>query len=302
MEFKDYYETLGVDGQADADEIKRAYRKLARKYHPDVSVEADAEDRFKEIGEAYEVLKDPEKRAHYDQVKASGGREPFENGEWQFSGGGFTDADASGFSDFFSELFGNSGARQSRYGWSNTARGGHLHTQIAIMLEEALSGTEQVLELERPEIVDGRLTHKRQKLKVKIPAGITDGQEIRLKGQGEPGMGGMPSGDLFVKIVIAPHPYYVVDGKDIHVNMEVSPWDVALGRKVRVKTLAGVVNATIPAGANKVRLKGRGLPGSPPGDQYVHFSVKVPKPISAEERQLYEKLAMLHGGEKMNDE
>ncbi|MEQ8691819.1 MAG: DnaJ C-terminal domain-containing protein [Pseudomonadales bacterium] len=304
MDFKNYYEILGVDEQADADEIKRAYRKLARKYHPDVSKEADAEARFKDVGEAYEVLKDPEKRAHYDQVKANGGREPFQNGEWHFSGGGFTDADAAGFSDFFRDIFGQGEARQRSHSWSSASRGRHLQTRLAITLEEAFTGTEQVVEINQPEIVNGRLTQKRKKLKVKIPAGILDGQEIRLKGQGEAGSGGGASGDLYVQVAIAPHPYFVTEGKDIHVTVDVTPWQVALGHKVNVRTLGGTVKVTIPEGANKVRLKSRGMPDKLPGDQYVHFKVKVPKPKSAEERQLYEQLARLHGAhtseEKVN--
>ena len=302
MDFKDYYKILGVDEHAEPDEIKRAYRKLARQYHPDVSTEPDAETRFKEVGEAYEVLKDPEKRAHYDQIKAHGGREPFANGEWHFSGGGFTDADAAGFSDFFRDLFGQGGAPHSQRAWTNAAQGRHLHAQLAVTLEEAFAGTEQVLELDRPQIVDGRLITKRKKLKVKIPAGVTHGQEIRLKGQGEPSGGGMPEGDLYVQVVIAPHPYFITEGKDIHINVEVTPWDVALGRKVPVETLGGTVNVTIPEGANRARLRGRGMPGHPPGDQYVHFTVKVTKPRSAAERKLYEQLATLQGNVETNNE
>ncbi len=289
MEFKDYYAILGVDKDASADEIKRAYRRLARKYHPDVSDAEDAEARFKDVGEAYEVLKDPEKRAAYDQLHARGGR-GFEEfaGNWQFSGGGFTDADSSGFSDFFREIFGGGEGPFARSGFR---RARDLRSSVAITLEEAYSGTEQTLELRIPELTAEGARQRRKTLKVRIPAGVTHGQEIRLRGQGEPGREGQPAGDLYVEVRIAPHPHYVLEGRDVHLTVPITPWEAALGAKVQVPTLGGRVEVKVPQGASKVRLRGRGLPGKPAGDQYLHFKVVVPHPQSEAEREHYRALA-----------
>ncbi|WP_369600709.1 DnaJ C-terminal domain-containing protein [Hahella sp. SMD15-11] len=311
MEFKDYYKILGVSEQASADEIKKAYRKLARKYHPDVSKEDNAEERFKEVNEAYEVLKDPEKRAEYDQLRklgafdANGQFRPPPNWESHagFREGGFTGAGAQGgFSDFFEEIFGGgfggfsggarSGGRRQR---TVRMRGEDIHHRIPLFLEEAYHGGERQIEFVVPEFTaDGYVVHKPRRLKVKIPAGVHDGQRIRLKGQGAPGIGGGEPGDLFLEVELAPHPLYRVEGKDIHLDLPVAPWEAALGASVEVPTLSGKVRVRIPEGATagqKLRLRGKGLPGKPAGDQFCHLKIVVPKSHSEEAKALYRKLA-----------
>lgn len=294
MESKDYYAILGVAEDAPVDEIKRAYRKLARRYHPDVSDETDAEARFKEIGEAWEVLGDAEKRATYDNVRKFGhpgggagadfGR-GFGGGFRDGAEGHFGDRGGADFSDFFREMFGAGGG---------FAPGGQdLHVRLPITLEESYAGCEQTLPLSIPEVdAQGRVTRKQRNLKVKIPAGVTDGQQIRLKGQG--GRGGDRAGDLFVEIQLVPHPRYAVDGRDLTLRLPLAPWEAALGAQVEVETLGGRVKVKVPAGSSsgqRLRLRGRGLPGSPPGDQYLDFEIVVPKQLSAKERELFEALA-----------
>lgn len=296
MEFKDYYQILGVERDATQDEIKRAYRRLARKYHPDVSDQADAEERFKELGEAYEVLKDPEKRAAYDQFgknwKAGQDFHPPPNWDqgFEFSGGGFTDAGE--FSDFFESLF---GGRRGFRGGGYQARGQDHHAKVAISLEDAYSGAERTITLQVPEIDAQGHVHTRQHgLRVKIPAGIREGQRIRLAGEGAPGLGGGPRGDLFLEVVFEPHRFFRADGRDIHLELPVTPWEAALGATVKAPTLGGAVDLKVPAGSQtgrKLRLKGRGLPGSPAGDQYVHIALVTPKADTERARELYEQLA-----------
>jgi curved DNA-binding protein len=305
MEFKDYYKIMGVEPEASADEIKRAYRKLARKYHPDVSDEADAEDRFKEVGEAYEVLRDPEKRAQYDQLRAGGwrggeefrappdwqetyggGRGGFES--WQFGdGGGFHAEDAAGFSDFFETLFG--GGRRRR-----PHKGADVRARVEIDLETAFSGGTRRISLERPERTpDGSIARQRKSLDVRIPPGMTEGRQIRLAGKGDPGPGNAPAGDLYLEIHIAPHRMFELDGRDVHLTLPIAPWEAALGAKVKVPTLAGAVELNVPAGAasgQRLRLRGRGLPGKPPGDQYAVLKIVAPRPSEDAERKLYERL------------
>lgn len=302
MKFKDYYKTLGVDSDASADDIRRAYRKLARKYHPDRSEEADAEDRFKEIGEAYEVLKDPEKRKQYDQLRAGGwrGGEDFEpppgwtggfreaggqaRGGQGFGGGGFGD-----FSDFFETLFGGGLGGMGGMGGARRqarAKGRDITATVEIDLDTAFHGGKRRITLDRG--------GQRQNLEVNIPAGVTPGRKIRLSGQGEPGMGGGPAGDLYMEVKIAPHPVFSLDGRNVIVDLPLAPWEAALGAQVRVPTLGGKVTMNIPAGSSsgkKMRLKGRGLPGKPAGDQIVNLKVVVPEPQSERERELYEELA-----------
>ena len=299
MEFKDYYDIMGVARDASQDEIKRAYRKLARKYHPDVSKEPQAEDRFKELGEAYEVLKDPEKRAAYDQLgeRWQGGQEfhppPGWEGDFEFSGGGYTDA--AEFSDFFESLFGGGGPfqrGQARRGGS--LRGADRQVGLTVTLEEAFRGGQRRLSLRTPEVdPQGRVRESTQTLDVQIPAGITEGQRIRLAGKGDPGIGGGPPGDLFLEVQFAPHPHFRVDGRDLYLDLPVTPWEAALGRKVAVPTLAGKVDLQIPAGSHsgrKLRLKGRGLPGTPAGDQYVVLQIQAPPADSPEAREIYERM------------
>lgn len=286
MESKDYYATLGVAEDAPVDEIKRAYRKLARRYHPDVSDEQDAEARFKEVSEAWEVLGDAEKRATYDNVRRFGhpGGDPGAGYGGGFSGGFEGGRAGADFSDFFRSMFGGGG------GFADS--GQDLHVRLPITLEESFAGSEQTLPLSIPELdAQGRLIRKSRNLRVKIPAGVTDGQQIRLKGQG--GSGDRP-GDLFVEIQLVPHPRYAVDGRDLTLRVPLSPWEAALGAQIEVETLGGRVNVKVPAGTSsgqRLRLRGRGLPGNPPGDQYLDFEVVVPKQLSARERELFESLS-----------
>ena len=305
MKFKDYYEVLGVERAASKDDIKRAYRRLARKYHPDVSKESDAELRFKEMKEAYEVLKDPEKRAAYDQFgenwKAGQDFQPPPN--WQrehaFRGGAESFADAGQFSDFFESLFGQSrgGGFSFRSGNLRT-KGEDINAVITVPIEDAYRGASRTLTLEVPEAdSSGAMTRRRKTLSVKIPAGITAGKRIRLEKQGGPGMGGAPPGDLYLAVEFEPHPYYRVEGRDVHLELPVTPWEAALGRKVKVPTLGGAVDLKIPAGSssgNTLRLKGRGLPGNPPGEQYVELKVMVPPAVDEKMRELYETLERAH--------
>ncbi|SFR55625.1 curved DNA-binding protein [Marinobacter daqiaonensis] len=309
MDFKDYYAVLGVSESATPEEIKKAYRKLARKYHPDVSKEADADTKFKDVGEAYEVLKDPEKRAEYDQLRKYGARgdgsfEPPPG--WQsgagFGGGGYTGADSSNFSDFFEEIFGG-GRRAGGFGGggfggsrqSMRRRGEDVHARLALFLEEAYHGCEKQVQYTVQEVGDhGRVISRPKNLKVKIPAGMRDGQHIRLKGQGSPGIGGGENGDLLIEVELAPHPQFSVDGRDLLITVPVAPWEAALGASVTVPTVGGKVSLKVPKGSSsgrKLRLKGKGLPGKEPGDQIVVLQVVMPESHSEEAEKLYKQLA-----------
>jgi len=304
MQFKDYYKTLGVESDASQDEIRRAYRKLARKYHPDVSKETNAEERFKEVGEAYEALKDPEKRKAYDELKSSGWsqgdafRAPPGWNRDGFSGArGFETEDMGGFSDFFSTLFGGLGgsaAQARRQSGGVRAQGRDINARIEIDLETAFKGGTQRISLERTEVgADGRVVRRPQQIEVRIPAGIGDGQQIRLAGQGEPGFNGGPAGHLYLEVAIRPHRLYEVHGRDLHLTLPIAPWEAALGGKVAVPTPGGRVELNLPPGSSsgkRLRLKGRGLPGKKPGDQYVILKVVVPAAESDRQRELYEQL------------
>jgi len=312
MEFRDYYETLGVERTATADQIKKTYRRLAHKYHPDVSKEPNAEARFKEVQEAYEVLKDPEKRAAYDQLGANWkAGQPFQpppdwGSGFEFSGGGpgrggrrgfragrggapGGEALGEDFSDFFSSLFGGGSP------FAEAARGGRdHHARISIGLEEAYHGTTRTLELRRPEVKpDGSVVLRTHAVRVTIPAGVAEGQLIRLAGQGEPAARGGPAGDLYLEAHIEPHRLYQLEGRDVTLTLPVAPWEAALGAPVTVPTLGGAVEMQIPPGAQsgqKLRLRGRGLPGSPPGDEYVQLKVVLPPATTAEAKALYEQM------------
>jgi curved DNA-binding protein len=300
MEFKDYYQTMGVPREATADDIKRAYRKLARKYHPDVSKEADAEGRFKELGEAYEVLKDPEKRAAYDQLGANwkAGQEfrpsPGAEPGFEFSGGGpdsdFSGADASAF---FEALFGR---RAGRAGPARGPSGGHdpnRHARVLIDLEDAYGGATRTITLRAPEVdARGQVSLREHTLNVTIPRGIRPGQHIRLAGQGAPVDGGKP-GDLYLEVGFRPHPLYRVEDRDIYLDLPVSPWEAALGASVTVPTPAGAVELKLPPGSaagRKLRLKGRGLPASTPGDLYAVLQIVPPPADSEAARQAFRAL------------
>ncbi|HUO83041.1 MAG TPA: DnaJ C-terminal domain-containing protein [Gammaproteobacteria bacterium] len=298
MEFKDYYQTLGVERSATQDDIKRAYRKLARKYHPDVSKAPDAEARFKEVGEAYEVLKDPEKRAAYDQFgnRWREGQEFRPPPDWdagfEFSGPG--GAGATGFSDFFESLFGRGRAGGAGFGTGSAhMRGDDHHARILIDLEDSYRGATRSISLQSPEVDGGRVRTRERTLNVKIPRGIVAGQRIRLPGQGA-AIGSGERGDLYLEADFRPHPLFRADKRDIHLELPVTPWEAALGDTVTVPTLGGNVDLRIPAGSQsgrRLRLKGRGLPGRTPGDQYVNLSIVTPKADTEAARDLYRKMA-----------
>ncbi len=300
MEFKDYYKIMDVKRDATQDEIKRAYRKLARKYHPDVSKEADAEARFKEVGEAYEVLKDPEKRAAYDQLGANwkAGQEfhppPGWDAGFEFSGGGFTGGDASAFSDFFETLFGREFTGGGRRGSAYHAKGEDHHAKILIDLEDAYHGANRTITLQVPELdAHGRLHTRQRTLKVHIPKGVKEGQRIRLAGQGAPGMGKGPAGDLYLEVAFKPHPFYRIEGRDLYIDLPLAPWEAALGAKVKVPTPGGVVDLKIPPNSKagrKLRLKGRGIPNKPAGDLYVVLQITLPPSNSEQAKALYRKM------------
>jgi len=305
MEFKDYYKIMGVERDATQDEIKRAYRKLARKFHPDVSKEADAEARFKEVGEAYEVLKDPEKRAAYDQLGADwkSGQEfrppPGWDQGFEFQGGGFTEADAAQFSDFFESLFGRGGA-QGAHGFARHgrrefhARGEDTHARILIDLADAYHGATRSLTLKHTELdAEGRPVLKERTLNVRIPKGVRQGQHIRLAQQGGAGLGQGQAGDLYLEVEFRPHPHFRVEGKDVYLTLPIAPWEAALGASVKVPTPTGTVDLKIPGGSSggrKLRLKGRGLPSQEPGDFYVVLDIVLPKADSDAARAAYESL------------
>lgn len=300
MEFKDYYTVMGVKRDATQDEIKRAYRKLARRYHPDVSKEADAEQKFKDLGEAYEVLKDPEKRAAYDQLGANwqAGQEfrppPDWNAGFEFSGGGFTDRDASAYSDFFESLFGRgfgrAGSRQTHF----HSRGDDHHARVLIDVEDAFNGTTRTITLHVPEVdARGRVRTRERRLNIKIPLGTREGQQIRLAGQGAPGIGGAGAGDLYLEVAFKPHPLYRVVGKDLYLDLPIAPWEAALGATVKVPTPRSIVDLKIPPGSvsgRKLRLKGRGIPARSPGDFYVVLQVVVPPADNAQAKALYREM------------
>jgi curved DNA-binding protein len=320
MEFRDYYKVLGVERAATPDQIKTAYRRLARKFHPDVSKEPNAEARFKEMQEAYEVLRDPEKRAAYDQLGAnwkSGDQfrpPPDWGSDFEFSGrpagaggagrrryrtgaggpgedGAFAQED---FSDFFSSLFGGGSPFAGPAGRAGRAGGRDHHARIDITLEEAFSGTARTLELKRPEVKpDGSVELRSHTVRVAIPAGVTEGQLIRLAGQGEPASGGGAAGDLYLEAHILPDKRFALDNRDVTLTFPVAPWEAALGASVTVPTLGGDVAMHIPSGAQsgqKLRLRGRGLPGQPPGDQYVQLKVILPPADSPQAKALYEDM------------
>ena len=300
MEFKDYYTIIGVKRDATQDEIKRAYRKLARKYHPDVSKEPDAEARFKEIGEAYEVLKDPEKRAAYDQLGSNwkAGQDfrppPDWNQGFEFHGGGFTDADASQFSDFFESLFGRGFGRSSgrtRF----DVRGEDTYAKVLIDLDDAYHGATRTLTLHHTELgPDGRPHVKERTLNVRIPKGVRQGQHIRLAGQGGQGIGKGKPGDLYLQVEFRPHPLYRVEGRDVFLNLPVAPWEAALGAKVKIPTPTGTVDLKVPAGSSdgrKLRLKGLGIPGKPPGDLYAVIQIALPPANTEAAKAAYRDMA-----------
>ncbi|CAA6800610.1 MAG: DnaJ-class molecular chaperone CbpA [uncultured Thiotrichaceae bacterium] len=310
MEYKDYYETLGLARDASQDDIKRAYRKFARKYHPDVSKEADAETQFKAVGEAYEVLKDPEKREAYDQLGANwkDGQQGFEpppdwEQQFDFGGGGYTQGGSThDFSSFFDDLFGGAQSHggsyyQSSRGGGFPSKGENVRAKVMIDLEDSINGEVRSFSLHMPEMdQSGQMVSKLRTLKVKIPKGIKEGQTIRLSKQGNQGAGGGERGDLLLEVVFNTHRLYTIDGKDIYLNLPVAPWEASLGGKVSVPTPFGNVEMKIPESSQqgrKLRLKGRGLPGKGAGDFYVVLQIMLP-PVSDPKVKAF--------NEKMRDE
>jgi curved DNA-binding protein len=302
--YRDYYETLGVPRGASSEEIRRAYRQLARQYHPDVNKEPGSEERFKEVAEAYEVLRDPEKRERYDRLGSNwragddvsdaagfgGFRRPagggFEEVRFDFEdGGGFSGV--SGFSDLFEEMFGG-GPRRGGFGpgfGRGGGQGGDLEAELELSLEEAFSGGRRWVQL-----ADGR------SLEVSIPPGVRDGQRIRLAGEGRPGPGGGPSGDLFLRVRLRRHPRFRVEGDDLRTQLEVSPWEAALGATVELPTLDGRAQVKVPAGSScgrRLRLRGEGMPrrGGGRGNLYAEVRIVLPKKLTRAERKAFEELA-----------
>ena len=279
MQYKDYYGTLGVARGADAEEIKRAYRKQARKYHPDVSKEKNAEEKFKEVQEAYEVLRDSDKRAAYDQLGRDyrPGQQFRPPPDWeqryaQSGAGAQRFSDINGFSDFFSSLFG--GGAGAGFGQQAGAEGG----QIEVSIEEAYAGTRRRVTIHE----SGRA----RQVDVQIPAGVSDGQALRI---GTPGA----RGTLIMRVKLRVHPIFSLQGRDVQVDLPLAPWEAALGAKIAVPTLGGTVELTIPAGAQtgqKLRLRGRGFPGTPAGDQFVTVKIVTPVADTAQAKEAYERL------------
>jgi len=310
VEYKDYYSVLGVAKKASEDDIKQAYRRLARKYHPDVSKEDKAEDKFKNVQEAYEVLKDPKKRAAYDELGSNwqAGQEFRPPPGWnarsqQFTQedlGGFAENDLGGFSDFFSQLFGgqNHFRREGHRGFQQRGRGNDQHATISISLEEAYHGVSKTIQLQMPEMdASGKIQPAIRTIKVNIPKGALSGQRLRLSQQGSQGRGGGLPGDLYLEINIKPHPFFTLQERDIYLTLPITPWEAALGATVKIPTLGGKVDLRLVPGSQagqKLRLKGRGMPSSSgSGDQYAILQIEVPPAKTEEERQLYEKMAQI---------
>jgi curved DNA-binding protein len=300
MKYKDYYEILGVQRDATQDQIKSAYRKLARKFHPDVSKEGDAEARFKEMGEAYKVLKDPESRASYDRLGTNwqNGQDfqpPPNQGGFHPDQGGHADfGNSADFSDFFEQMFGRQAGFGQGRGHTMQMQGEDSHAKVQISLEDAYRGAERTISLRMPQPDEtGRIVHRDRTLSVHIPKGIRAGQTLRLAGQGGPGIGGGKAGDLYLEIDIHPHRRYRVDGRDVYLDLPLAPWEAALGASISVDMPEGSVELTIPANSaagRKLRLKGKGLPGKHPGDLYVVLAIALPRAESEQQKQAYRTL------------
>ena len=305
MDFKDYYATLGVERSATADDIKKAFRKLARRYHPDVSKEPDAEARMKEVNEAYAVLSDPERRAAYDQVGRGyrPGQEFHPPPDWdagfEFSGAGFSPADAAEFSDFFAELFGRMGrpgGHPHAHAGAGQFRGADHHARILIDLEDAIRGATRQVGLRVPRVdADGRVALDTRTLNVQIPKGLRAGQILRLAGQGAPGLGGGAHGDLLLEVDIRPHPRFRVDGRDLYLRIPVAPWEAALGAVIDVAMPDGeILKVRIPEGAQsgrQLRVRGKGIPGEPAGDLFLDILVVLPSADTPQAREFYERMS-----------
>jgi curved DNA-binding protein len=319
VEFKDYYKILGVNKNASPDEIRKAYRKLARKYHPDVNKEPAAESKFKEVGEAYEVLKDPEKRKLYDQYgadwKAGKQQEEYQQqysqqyqdtgfgagGGFDF-GGGF--GDTGEFSEFFEFLFGGGRQRSRSARQSMKRKGDDIEASITIPVKDAFEGGTRRISFNLQTMDrSGRISRKPVNLDVKIPRGIKSGQKIRLAGQGHPGYNGGEKGDLYIKIEFEKHPYIKADGADIYIDLPVAPWEAALGNTVTMPTPGGSIKLKIPAGSSqdkKLRIKGKGIPSRTPGDLYVILKSVLPPANTEKARKVYEEMKDLNFNPRTN--
>ena len=307
VRYQDYYQILGVERGASAKEIQAAYRKLARELHPDVNKTAGAEDRFKQVTEAYEVLKDPEKRKRYDQLGANwrDGQEfspppGFEGLRFDFGEGDFGDL-GSGFSSFFEAMFGEGRGPTRRAARSRPRRGATHEAEVQLTLEELVRGGTHTITLQRIDHDARGVPHsQRQSYDVRIPPGTTEGTTIRLAGQGAPGAAGGPSGDLLLHVRLAPHAAFEVRGYDLATTLKVTPWEAALGAQIEVPLLQGRAALTVPAGSSSgrsLRLRGQGLPrrdGSR-ADLLVELAIHVPRELSARERELFEQLARESG-------
>jgi len=314
MEFKDYYQILGVARSATADEIKKAYRKLARKYHPDVSKEPDAQARMVELNEAQAVLSDPEKRAAYDALGSGHqGQQDFRpppnwDAGFEFSDrAGGTGGAGEDYSDFFEQLFGRAAQGRTGRGGPRAHQGRHEaqpergddhHAKIELDLLDAFNGAERHIDLRGARLDDtGHVVTQERTLQVKIPKGVIEGQQIRLSGQGGPGYGGGPAGDLFLEVHFREHPRYRVQGRDLTASLPLAPWEAALGAQVEVSTLSSRVQVTVPPGwkkGRKLRLKGHGIPGrgsDPAGDLYLELELALPPADTPKARELYETMA-----------
>jgi curved DNA-binding protein len=295
MKYKDYYGSLGLErGASDAD-IKKAYRRLARKYHPDVSKEAGAEEKFKEVAEAYQTLKDPEKRAAYDQLGTHAAGQEFQpppNWQQQYSDAPFS-ADELDLSDLFAHLRGSSSNRGARM----SMPGHDYEVAVAITIDDAFHGTQIDLDLNMQEYDErGQLRRVPHAFKARIPKGATDGQRLRLPGKGGKGLRGGRDGDLYLNISLRPHPFYRATGHDLYLDLPLAPWEAVLGTAVEVPTPGGAVRLKVPSGTQAgrhLRLPERGLPKPKggQGDLYAIVQIAVPSVIAEPERELYQKLA-----------
>ena len=299
MEFKDYYQILGISPDTETPDIKVAYRKLARKYHPDLNPEADAEAKFKEVAEAWEVLKDKDRRAEYDELRRYGGQQQpdFEAPPgWQSTAGKGSQHFGGDFSEFFNSIFGGQFTHE-RPGASGGFgfRGQDIEIEMPVFLEETIADASKPVEYELPTLEQGQTRHTRKSLNVTIPAGVVDGQRIRLRGQGVPGQGDAPAGDLYLHIRLVPHPVFDVEGHNLMVTVPIAPWEAALGAKVTVPTLEGKINLSIAAASQsgqRLRVKGKGLLSKTGrGDLYAVLKVVMPDSTSAEVQQLWRTLA-----------
>ncbi|WP_250657175.1 DnaJ C-terminal domain-containing protein [Alkalimarinus coralli] len=303
MEFKDYYKILGVNVDADAKEIKTAYRKLARKYHPDMNPAEGAESKFKEVAEAYEVLKDPARRAEFDELRKYGGQ----SGQsfrpppgWQHSGG-FQHHGAQhfegDFSEFFNSIFGGEGHGFDHAGdmRHRHVRGQDIEIEMPVFLEETLSNHVKTVEYKLPVFDGQKLENINKRLKVTIPRGVADGERIRVKGQGKPGMGNGAAGDLYLHIRLVPHPLFDVQGHDLMITLPIAPWEAALGVKVTVPTLEGNINVVVAPNSQsgkKLRIKGKGLKGKTvTGDLYAIIKIVMPATANEKIRHLWQQLS-----------